>query len=310
MFSLRTAFTRMLSKTGSVAVWGWWQGRNLGDNWIRQTMLEAFPGADFVDTSTDLRRLGRYRFVVAGGGGLFIRGVHPAWRVAPKIPFGAIGLGAEFHHQDDTAARLSDHAHFFFVRDVHSVQCMRLKPETRSFDVTFFSPLMPKRTPGTKRVLFIWRAPGELLESPDFRQYIGPVATESDWLDVVERTADSVTHHDFGCNDNPIEALTDGVDLVVSARYHGLAAAIQRGIPCVAVDLCPKIRALMEECGLGSFCLKIGETGRIAEAVERCLDEAENVAERELEFTARAHTKLRQDVEMARGAIARCGGQE
>jgi hypothetical protein len=34
-----------------LAIWGWWQGRNLGDNWIKSIWAELFPAAVFLDTT-------------------------------------------------------------------------------------------------------------------------------------------------------------------------------------------------------------------------------------------------------------------
>ena len=35
---------------GKLYIWGWWQGNNLGDNWIKKTLATIFPEAIFIDT--------------------------------------------------------------------------------------------------------------------------------------------------------------------------------------------------------------------------------------------------------------------
>ena len=53
-----------------IAIWGWWQGNNLGDNWIKDVLNMIFPFAKFIDTRvTDFKE---YDFVICGGGGLFM----------------------------------------------------------------------------------------------------------------------------------------------------------------------------------------------------------------------------------------------
>ena len=57
-------------------------------------------------------------------------------------------------------------------------------------------------------------------------------------------------------------------DLIVSMRYHGVVAAIQLGIPCIAIDIYPKVRTLMTDCGLEKYCIKINEYNKIGELMK------------------------------------------
>ena len=63
-------------------VWGWWQGNNLGDNWIKKTLGHHFPNAIFVDTS--VQQFEKNSFVICGGGGLFIYDVISPWNHIQK----------------------------------------------------------------------------------------------------------------------------------------------------------------------------------------------------------------------------------
>ena len=58
-------------------IWGWWQGNNLGDNWIKKTLQNCFPKAEFIDTS--VTKFEKGSFVICGGGGLFIFDVINPW---------------------------------------------------------------------------------------------------------------------------------------------------------------------------------------------------------------------------------------
>ena len=70
-----------------LGIWGWWQGGNLGDNWIKKTLSSVFPEADFIDTRTT--DFSGYSFVICGGGGLFIKDVISPWNgYSQDIPFG------------------------------------------------------------------------------------------------------------------------------------------------------------------------------------------------------------------------------
>lgn len=63
-------------------IWGWWQGNNLGDNWIKNVLGELFPNANFIDTS--VRKFEKNSFVICGGGGLFVHDVIEPWDSVQK----------------------------------------------------------------------------------------------------------------------------------------------------------------------------------------------------------------------------------
>lgn len=291
----------------SLAVWGWWQGENLGDNWIRASLSSVFPSADFVGTG--LRRLSPYGFVLCGGGGLFVRGVIPPWDrratsfFGPTTPFGLIGLGAEFPHRDGTAKSLARRASFFFVRDQHSVDCMHLPADHRSVDLTFLEPLAELRPWRPRRALFVWRDVDELLRFPDFREYIGPVASRETWKGKLAGVFNSVLEHSFQTRQANIDALTGDVGFIISARYHGVVAAIQRQIPCIGIDLCPKIRALMQEAGLEEYCLKIGEADSLRKRVAQALADRDRIRSRQRQFTETSHSTVCRHVAWAKAKI-------
>jgi len=256
-----------------LAIWGWWHGKNLGDNWIRQTMQKLFPAAEFINTYTT--DFSPYDFVICGGGGLFVRNVPPPWDGRLNCRFGVLGLGAEFPHSDNCAHNLEKLSDFFYVRDTYTVNCMRLSEKNRSYDITFANPLTPStpKNSDMDRLLFIWREPGVLLNSADFVNYIGPVAELQKWNDVITPNFSKISEDDFQTTECYIDELSQGCGFIISARYHGIIAAIQRGIPCIGIDLCPKTRALMEEVGLAEYCLKIADFGKLPELVRKAKTE-------------------------------------
>lgn len=270
----------------SLAIWGWWQGKNLGDNWIRQVWQEHFPEAHFIDTT--VKEFKSFKYVICGGGGLFIRCVIPPWDREIKIPYGFAGMGAEFKHKDRTAAELATRARFFYVRDDHSLECMNLDPAHRSYDLTFVKPLPPLAKPPGGSCFFVWRDPNELLAYEDFNKYIGPPSERRQWLDHLKSHFEIVFADDFGTTRCDIQAMTESAGFIVSARYHGILAAIQRGVPCIAIDICPKIRAVMDECGLAKYCIQYKDVDILPELIEMARSEQEKILGLQEQYTQKA----------------------
>ena len=293
----------------NLGIWGWWQGKNLGDIWIKQSMIKAFEGASFIDTETPRKYFNQYGFIICGGGGLFIRDVHESWKENIPVPFGVLGLGAEFKHKTTKACELSRTAEFFFVRDKYSVECMLLNPDSRSYDMTLFDPMPALKEFNRDNVLLIWRDPDELLRYKDFQEYIGLTTDIRAWQKTIQDRFKRLSIDDFNTEYNYIEELTSHVGFVISARYHGIIAAIQRGVPCIGIDLCPKTRALLNECGLSDFCLKLGEIDKLKDKIVQCFDEAKEIRQKQLLFVENARTKLEQDVSIARERINACQGR-
>lgn len=300
MKKLRNIF---LKKKGDIAIWGWWQGKNLGDNWIKEVMAKSFEDAIFIDTNTSIKNFRNYKFIICGGGGLFVRDVHDVWKRKSPVPFGVIGLGAEFRHKNQNAFILSKNAEFFFVRDQNSVDCMNLNEKNRSYDMTFFDPLPVSAKYNLDSVLFIWRPPSALLHYDDFKRYIGKVTEEKRWFEILKSKFNTIYRDNFITKKNNINDLTDNVGFIISARYHGILAAIQRGIPCIGIDLCPKIRSLLKESGLEEFCLKLNEVDKLEEKIKKCLEDSERIREKQLDFVAIATAKVKEDVEFAMSRI-------
>jgi len=288
-------------------VWGWWQGNNLGDNWIKKILGHHFPHAIFVDTS--VQQFEKNSFVICGGGGLFIYDVISPWNhIQKNIQFGILGLGAEFPHETMTAVELYKQSKFFYVRDEYSKQCMHLPNIDRSYDLTFSLPLKWSEVGETNRdkIFFVWRDGHELLANSKFREYIKAGEDENlkiSWRSLIKKHFAVIAEDDFQTRDDDIEERISNCGFVISGRYHGVVAAIQRGLPFIAIDICPKIRALLQECGLEEYCIKISETDKIEPLIIKAQSETEQIRQKEREFIKRAYTTLQKQIEYSKVEI-------
>lgn len=287
-------------------IWGWWQGNNLGDNWIKRTLAQLFPTAQFVDTT--VRKFEKNSFVICGGGGLFVYDVIAPWDHLQKdISYGMLGLGAEFPHESGTAVSVCEKAKFFYVRDPYSLDCMHIDNVPRSYDLTFARPLhwTGEIERDTKKVFFVWRDGHELLSNPKFNAYIQPGSSYEAWRSVVDSRFQSVVEDDFQTRDDDIERRIADCGFVVSGRYHGIVAAIQKGLPFLAIDICPKIRALLEDCGLSEYCIKISEIDKAPGLIDKALREIDVIREKEKRYVEIANRTLCAQIDDAKVEIAK-----
>lgn len=290
-----------LHKSNKIAIWGWWNGNNLGDNWIKECMKKCFKKVTFLH-SEGIDDLNKYKFVICGGGGLFINDVPDKWRNI-ETKFGAIGLGAEFKHNNNSAINLEKKSEFYFVRDSHSIDCMNLSLNNKSYDITFSYPLQYKKVLKNDIVLLIWREPGKLYHNKMFEKYIGEITRKDEWINVLKEEFNYIVEDSFKTKKYYIDKLTKKVGFIVSGRYHGIIAAIQRGIPCIAIDICPKIRALMDECGLNDYCLKIGDISKLSNTIEKAKKCKEIIRKMQKDFTLKANITVSRHIKIANEVI-------
>ena len=276
-----------------IGIWGWWQGGNLGDNWIKNVLESYFPNASFLPTS--VQDFTEYDYIICGGGGLFIHDViNPFKKVDIGVPYGILGMGAEFEHESDLASRLEKHADFFLVRDQYSIDCMHLSNACRSYDITFLRPLefASFEKVNMNKLFFVWRDGNDLIKNNKFNKYILPNDTNEKWFEYINKNFAEITADDFQTNEWNLAERMGECGFVISGRYHGIVAAIQRGIPFVAIDICPKIRALTQECGLEEYCIKISEVDKIEGIVEKAKREIKDIRVKEQEYREKAHSTL------------------
>lgn len=282
-------------------IWGWWQGKNLGDNWIKKVLAQLFPTAQFIDTS--VQKFKKNSFVICGGGGLFIYDVISPWsNIQKNVSYGMLGLGAEFPHETKNAIRVYKNAKFYYVRDQHSLNCMYLSDIEKSYDLTFALPLKwsERSETNSRKLFFVWRDGHELLSNPKFADYICTGSSYEEWCDVIKNTFDNIIEDDFQTRkDNIAERISDS-GFVISGRYHGIVAAIQRGLPFVAIDICPKIRALLEECGLDEYCIKISEVNKLKTLIIKAQNNVADIRKKEKEYVNKANKILMNQIEIAK----------
>lgn len=281
-----------------LGIWGWWQGNNLGDNWIKKTMSRIFPYAYFINTSVkDFRE---YDFIICGGGGLFIYDVIAPWgNIDKNIPYGMIGLGAEFHHNSLDAVKLCNNSKFFLVRDQYSLDCMNITNVERSYDITFALPLTTVSLDeiNRKKVFFVWRDGHELIKNKNFENYIQPGSSYYEWYKIIESCFDTIIEDDFQTREDNIEERISDCGFVISGRYHGIVAAIQKGLPFIAIDICPKIRALLKECNLEEYCIKISEINEVNNLIKKACLDINKIRRKEKLFVEKANFVLKKQIE-------------
>ncbi len=288
-----------------LAVWGWWQGHNLGDNWIKHILSKIFPEAEFIDTS--VMNFDKYDFVICGGGGLFIRDVIAPWNnYLNNTPFGMFGLGAEFPHKSCTALELKDKAVFFFLRDNYSLECMKIKDVDRSYDITFAYPMNRTNIDGmnNNKVCLIWRDGRDLYNQfPDFHDYIDYEDKYDEYIKLLSCHFSQIKVDDFQTSDYDAEKVIGDSGFIVSGRFHGIVAAIQKGIPCIAIDICPKIRVLMKDCGLEKYCIKVNQTYLLPELIDDAKKNINEIRDLQKRYSANAKTVLNNNIIYMRKAI-------
>ena len=270
-----------------IGIWGWWQGKNLGDNWILSSMKKMF-GEECIPLDTSILNFNNLNldFVICGGGGLFVNDIPEPWNNISNIsvPFGIFGVGTEHGVDLVDLNKLIKKSSFFYIRDRMTFDKMKLKDESMIIsDITFFNPLSFDGIYGND-ILFVWRDKdfdGSLYSKEHWKKYIGEYTSKQRWIENIKKISSSkIVYSSFDSCDNSVNPLIKNVGLIVSQRYHGIIAAIQKGIPCIALDICPKIRAIMDESGLGDFCIKISQVDKFSSLYERCMNEKDNIREK------------------------------
>jgi hypothetical protein len=296
-------------KDKRIGVWGWWQGKNLGDNWILSSMKKAF-GEDLIPINTSVHDFispRRFDFVICGGGGLFISDVHKPWNSKNiPVPHGIFGMGTEFGADLSEIDYLNTNSRFFYVRDKMTCEKFNLDKETNlSADVTFIDPICMSEKDKGNDILFIWRKNNlhKLLRKKIWFDYIGKCNTREEWLDVVLSLGGNIKEHSFDTENNEIESLMNNTGCVISQRYHGVVAAIQTGTPCIAIDICPKINSIMNDCGLSEYCIKIGDISKLSLLYKKCMDNREDIRNKMDNFTEVSRVLVVSTSEIAKQRI-------
>lgn len=288
-----------------LVIWGWWQGENLGDQWIRKCMKRLFPQAIFIDT--DEKRLNEAAFVICGGGGLWINDVHKIFKQPIKVPYGAIGLGAEFPYNNNDAIDIKNKSQFFFVRDKYSLDCMHISDIEPSRDITFSFPLNFVEEPkiDLNKLFFVWRD-GKIFHEYSRNQFIEYGHYKDNYhefVKIIQQNFKIIKHDDFQVYKDNIEERIENSGFVISGRFHGIIAAIQKGLPCIGIDICPKIRALMKDCGLEEYCIKMSEVNKLDNLIKKAKSEISQIREKEFIYRQNAIKTIQKDIQIAKNKV-------
>ena len=280
-----------------LGIWGWWGQKNLGDNWILSTMQEMFRKYEIIPLSDTTLDFSPYNldFVILGGGGLFAERVKPPWNSPQsiKIPYGVFSLGTE-HGVDKTEIRnLKEKAIFFSVRDAMTAKKFGFAPNEVDIipDATFYKPIRSTSCIDG-HISLIWRNDLRTLHrySSTWTEYVGGLTAKEDWIAELKKVAPNIKIKDVDFYTEKTSPYTDlrGSIMIISMRYHGVIAAVQMGVPCIAIDVCPKIKALMEALKLEDLAIKVGDLHKLEKIYALCTDESVSSIKKMRYFTERA----------------------
>lgn len=290
-----------------IGVWGWWQQNNLGDNWILDTMFKIF-GGNIVPVVSSARDFSGFDFMICGGGGLFAEEVKPPWNNAKvHTPHGIFCLGTEHGVDKEEIERLKNTAKFFYVRDKMTHDLFDLQdPIKIAGDVTFYNPIHPQKIKNTKNITLLWRYDFKALykHSKKWSKYIGAYIQQDIWEKELAKKGPVSTLDFRTASPFPLPYIEDA-SVIVSQRYHGVILAIQAGIPVIAIDVCPKIRAIMQEADLNDFCIEVTEFEKAPTLFDRCKDEQEIILEKMHTFTNKKKIVVRKAADNAKRIIGK-----
>lgn len=279
-------------KIHKLAIWGWWQGHNLGDNWIRSINKKCFPNAIFI--STDYSKIEKFDFVLIGGGGVFINDTISPWNVENIPAFGAWGIGAEFQHKNKNAQNLAKQADFFWARDKHSYELMHIDNGEEAYDVTFVDPLDWSENVNIDSVLLIWYIK-DTVSSKLYSTYTYRGDTPFEECKIyLKNCFSAIKESDFQTYDDDISSLIGDSGVIISGKYHGIVAAIQMGIPCVAIEVSTKLRDIMTECGLEEYCISVDETSKLPQVINKLKQNVSAIREKQWKYRMHAHLVMRE----------------
>lgn len=270
-----------------IGVWGYWKENNLGDNWILATMFKIF-GQDIVPVPLKITDFSGFDFMICGGGGLFSDRIPPPWsNDTIYTPHGIFCIGTEFGVNKEELQQLVSTSEFFYVRDQMTQDCFDKQFDISvAGDVTFYDPILPQKTLDSNNIALIWRKNFDDLYNwkPIWTYYIGTNTDPKNWEKEISKKG-NVTIFDFNTYKAGPVVLMQKYSFIVSQRYHGIVYAIQAGIPVIAIDIAPKIRAIMQEAGLEEYCLKINEFYKFSLVYEKCMAERKDILEKMYRFT-------------------------
>lgn len=252
---------------GTIGLVSDWDDQSLGNTWITFSLERRFPGMEKVNMSNIENSLCSFL--------IFVGCINLDQKVIPKCPYIILSYWCDFETKYN--ADFIKGAVMFTARDVNSAGTFDFYPHVSS-DLTFLYPQKLQRpNESIKYIKLVWRNLEEMKKkSIHYDLYIGNIPHIYDSLTMVRvRTLVEkfgLTTYDPQHIKYDEKVLYDklrNVDLVISADYYSLIAAIQMGIPCIAINSCPSIKSMMNECSLREFCIDVKDILTLPDVIQK-----------------------------------------
>lgn len=280
-----------MTKKISIAIVGFFNVENAGDERLRQVWIRMLPTVDltFFNMSQISRNsLAPFDWIILGGGSI-IHGhnpliTHSEKLLSPHHRFGAAGVSVSGNYDAaltpavQSVIRRSD---FFYVRDEKSAKMIGGNV-TVGPDLSWLHPIPAYDLEAANDVTMI-------LAPCDWKPEYNPRL----WVSEFRPLSTAQAPMFFGRDDNLLRDLGVGAPtefsrvqiwrskVVVSMRLHGIMFALQAGKPVIAIDYDDKVRTFMDENRLGSYCFAVDEPG---EAVRKTVSILSEIDRHKLAF--------------------------
>lgn len=268
------------------------------------------------ETDSFIDRLNDFDCVILGGGGLFRNGPPPPfdtfdkWYKRLARPISVLGLGIERLEARFVEATdcLIEQADFFVVRDEESRR-LAGNPKVRvAPDLTFFQPIPESRRAQTQRLLRCginlrphrygtseWT---EVLSTLPFEKIPLPFS-----ITALYDEREPISQITPTCRSMASLREYEDLDLVIGTAFHSIVAAIQAGVPAIAINYHPKVRRLMDEVGLGEFVLEWDAPHLLSQSLSDLLNRRDEIRAIMRTYTARASLNVAETLAEVREVI-------
>lgn len=269
----------------NIAVFGWYNHRNAGDDRIQYCITRWLDGHTLIflpaGRKPPLQLLRTCDAAIIGGGGIIMNhgGIFKdmaAWVRSVEIPVALMGVSAE-HLTPTLRSELRsflDLCCFAWFRDHASLEATGDHPKAFvAPDLTWLYPFPVLDAPsGFNTFALCLRRQKELNTGAWHRSIAGCGKQAAAWPLYFEQGGDAdLLNHLLPGAPIPDEFSTAPLQnafAAVSARYHGLLFGIQSGRPVIAASALPKIERFLQEHNLGALCIPEDDPGELKAALE------------------------------------------
>jgi len=280
---VREVFLR--SKRIFVATWR--EGKNFGDDYLALTLTKylkkTFPGTEIVQTDLHLNNhvLTRRDTLIIGGGGLWGSSgtgslesrLYSAWMNTPsKLIIANIGIESFNSSSLGQLTKLCNKAELFSLRDETSLLTVKeALGESKAFwgvDNSYLDPIQIKREPLKGFI-------GVNLCGPEQENYrknysmqliietISKLAKLGYEIRALVMTYDGpLTDYKYcrqidpNCSSRFSAAPYRTCEIFIGMHFHSIVMALQNSVPVIAINYSDKVKRIMQEYDLGTYCLE------------------------------------------------------